>query len=140
MLRAVLVFLSLCGLSFQAIADEREAVEKRIKPIGQVQIEGDESTKIKATPAVTKKTTSVNKKMDGETVYKKHCVTCHGAGVAGAPKAHDKAAWATRVKQGLPTLLKHATNGLNAMPPKGTCMECTSADLEAAIKFMLPKK
>ena len=29
----------------------------------------------------------------GESVYKAACVACHGAGIAGAPKLGDKAAW-----------------------------------------------
>ncbi|MEZ5540196.1 MAG: c-type cytochrome [Pseudomonadales bacterium] len=75
----------------------------------------------------------------GEEVYKKSCITCHGAGVAGAPKAHDDAAWAPRVAKGKDTLYKHAEVGFNAMPPKGLCMDCSSDELKAAVDFMLGK-
>lgn len=73
--------------------------------------------------------------MTGEQVYDKHCKMCHDAGVAGAPKHGDKAAWAARVKQGDQVLFDHAKNGFKAMPPKGTCAECTDAELKAAIKY-----
>ena len=53
------------------------------------------------------------------------------------PKIGDKAAWAPRIAQGMDTLLKHATEGLRAMPPKGACMDCSEADLKAAIEYMV---
>ena len=34
---------------------------------------------------------------DGKKVYDSGCVACHGAGIAGAPKFGDKAAWAPRI-------------------------------------------
>jgi cytochrome c5 len=49
----------------------------------------------------------------------------------------DAAAWAPRIAQGMDTLLTHATNGLNAMPPKGLCMECSADDLKAVIEYMV---
>jgi cytochrome c5 len=30
---------------------------------------------------------------EGKAVYDKACTVCHSMGVAGAPKAHDTAAW-----------------------------------------------
>jgi cytochrome c5 len=68
--------------------------------------------------------------------YNKTCAACHATGAAGAPKAGDKAAWAPRVKQGDAVLLKHAKEGIRAMPPKGLCMDCTDADFKALIKYM----
>ena len=55
--------------------------------------------------------------------YQSACVACHGAGIAGAPKVGDKAAWGPRLAQGKATLYKHAIEGFNGktgvMPPKG---------------------
>jgi cytochrome c5 len=60
---------------------------------------------------------------DGATAYNSGCNACHAAGVAGAPKVGDKAAWGPRIAQGKATLYKHALEGLNrgqgVMPPKG---------------------
>jgi cytochrome c5 len=60
------------------------------------------------------------------------------AGVAGAPKAHDEAMWKPRVDaKGIDGLLNSVNNGLNAMPPKGMCMDCTPGEYKALIEFMI---
>lgn len=74
---------------------------------------------------------------DGKAIYEQSCKVCHAAGVAGAPKLGDKETWAPRIAQGDAKLLENAINGLNAMPPKGTCMNCSDEDLAAAISFMV---
>jgi cytochrome c5 len=74
---------------------------------------------------------------DGQQIYQTACQACHATGVAGAPKLGDKEAWAPRIAQGMDTMLANATNGKNAMPPKGTCASCTEADLKAAIEYMV---
>ncbi|RMG28121.1 MAG: cytochrome c5 family protein [Gammaproteobacteria bacterium] len=75
----------------------------------------------------------------GEKIFKTKCFVCHGTGAAGAPKVGDKKAWAPRIAKGIDTLLKHAKNGYNAMPPKGTCMECSDEDLKSTIEYMISK-
>jgi len=72
----------------------------------------------------------------GKTVYDSTCVACHGAGVAGAPKLGDKAAWAPRIAQGLATLQNSAIHGKNAMPPKGGST-APDADIKAAVEYMV---
>lgn len=76
---------------------------------------------------------------DGKTTYDKFCVACHSAAVAPvlkSPLAHDAAQWAPRLAKGMDALVASVTNGLNAMPPKGTCNDCSAADFKAAIEFM----
>ncbi|MGI2261669.1 c-type cytochrome [Shewanella sp. GXUN23E] len=73
---------------------------------------------------------------DGEAVYNKACQVCHAMGVAGAPKAHDAAAWEPRLAQGLDTLVATVKAGKNAMPPGGMCTDCTDEDYKNAIEFM----
>jgi cytochrome c5 len=51
----------------------------------------------------------------GEDVYKAQCTTCHAAGVAGAPKLGDSAAWSARIASGLDTLVNSALKGKGAM-------------------------
>jgi cytochrome c5 len=75
--------------------------------------------------------------MSGEEIYKTKCQVCHAAGVAGAPKLGDKEAWAPRIAQGMDTLVQHAITGLKAMPPKGTCMDCTDEQLKSAVEYMV---
>jgi cytochrome c5 len=69
-------------------------------------------------------------------LYNQSCATCHAAGVLGAPKSGDKAAWAPRLKQGMPTLVSHTKNGFKNMPARGLCDSCTDADYMALIKLM----
>lgn len=74
---------------------------------------------------------------DGQQTYQSSCQACHATGAAGAPKLGDKEAWAPRIAQGMDTLLKNATEGLRAMPPKGACAACTEDDLKGAIEYMV---
>ena len=48
---------------------------------------------------------------NGKELFEQTCSACHGQGIAGAPKAGDKAAWAPRIAEGKPTLYQHALNG-----------------------------
>lgn len=73
----------------------------------------------------------------GEEIYNAKCSVCHAAGIAGAPKFGDAAAWAPRAEKGIDALLATALTGINAMPPKGTCMDCSDAELKASIQYML---
>jgi len=73
----------------------------------------------------------------GGKVFNSFCVACHLHGVAGAPKLGNSADWLPRKEKGMPTLLKHAIEGLNAMPPKGMCSNCSDEEIQAAIQFML---
>lgn len=69
--------------------------------------------------------------------YASKCSVCHATGVAGSPKFGDKAAWATRIGQGIDALLATVIAGKGAMPPKGTCVDCSDADLKTAVEFMV---
>lgn len=72
----------------------------------------------------------------GEEIVKTVCATCHEAGVAGAPKMGDKAAWAPRIKQGLQTLVQSAVKGKGAMPPKGGNASLSDEDVARAVAFL----
>jgi len=73
----------------------------------------------------------------GKSIYDTACVACHAAGVANAPKFGDKAAWAPRVKTGMDTLYTSVIKGKGAMPPKGTAMAASDADIKAAVDYMV---
>ena len=78
--------------------------------------------------------------VDGEGVYKKACVTCHGTGLAGAPKLGDAADWGPRIAQGEALLFEHATKGFTGkkgmMPPKGGFVTLSDDEVRAAITYM----
>lgn len=101
-----------------------EAVTIRIQPVAHVEIAAS--------------ATGPKGIRTGEEIVNGICATCHLAGVAGAPKIGDKAAWAPRLGQGLEGLAKSATTGKNAMPPKGGA-DLSPAELTRAIVFMTNK-
>ena len=72
----------------------------------------------------------------GKKLYESTCVACHGAGVAGAPKFGDKAAWAPRLAAGFDEVLKIATTGKGAMPPKGGS-SASDAEFKAAVEYLV---
>ena len=72
----------------------------------------------------------------GKKVYESVCMACHDSGAAGAPKFGDKAAWAPRVGKGLDEVVKVATKGLNAMPPKGG-FAGSDEEFRAAVEYMV---
>ena len=76
---------------------------------------------------------------DGMAIYNRACLACHMTGAANAPKLGDKAAWEPRVAKGMDALMQSAINGVpgTAMPPRGTCADCSDDDLKAAIEYMV---
>jgi cytochrome c5 len=72
-------------------------------------------------------------------IYDAYCFVCHGTGWQGAPIAATSD-WDPRKAKGIETLLKSALEGLNGMPPKGTCTECSTDDLRAAIELMMEEQ
>lgn len=82
---------------------------------------------------------SVNAR-DAQELYNKSCIACHASGAAGAPKTGDVAAWTPRLAKGMDKMVASAKTGINAMPPKGMCMDCTDAEFKALIQFMSVKK
>jgi cytochrome c5 len=80
---------------------------------------------------------SAGGKPDGAKVYAAGCNACHAAGVAGAPKFGDKAAWAPRIQQGINALTASVIKGKGAMPPKGGQSNASEADIRAAVEYMV---
>jgi len=73
----------------------------------------------------------------GKKIYGSACVACHVAGVAGAPKFGDKAAWAPLIAQGIDALTASVIKGKGAMPPRGAAGGASDADLRAAVEYMV---
>ena len=115
----------------QAQEMSEEAIKDRIKPVGSVHVAGDEAQG-EAAGGGGGGTRS------GEVVYNNACVACHGAGVLGAPKMQVAVDWQPRLdERGFDMLLENAINGYNAMPPKGTCGDCSDDEIKAAIEYMI---
>lgn len=103
-----------------------DAIAERIKPVGDVYLAGSEP--VSAEPTGPR---------DGAKVYGTFCIACHASGVSGAPIKGNADQWAPRIAQGIDVLKTHAINGLNMMPPKGTCMDCSDDEIVAAIEHMI---
>jgi len=119
-------------------------VAERIKPFGQVAVAGqDNSAMTIAAPAGAEETkaTAAALPANGEETYHAVCSACHGAGVGGAPKFGDKAAWAPRIAQGADTLHKHAIEGLQGkagfMPAKGGRADLPDDLVKEAVDYMV---
>jgi cytochrome c5 len=102
-----------------------EAVAARIQPVARVEFAAA------AGPRALR---------SGEEVFKQVCSACHAQGVAGAPKAGDKAAWAPRIQKGLAGLVKSAIDGLQTpkgvMPPRGGDASLADSEVTAAVVYM----
>ena len=132
-LAIILVIIAINLTSEVSEYKPEEVVLENIKPVGQVYVAGESEPEPEPAAAAT----AAAGPKSGDEVYNSSCVTCHGTGVAGAPKLGDAAVWAPRIAKGMDTLMSNATNGLNAMPPKGLCMACSDAELQAAVEYMV---
>lgn len=72
----------------------------------------------------------------GEAIYNSTCAACHGTGAAGAPKFGDAGAWGARIAQGYDTVVKHAIEGLRAMPAKGGNPDLDDVEVARAVVYM----
>lgn len=130
-LAAQAAVLALWAAGAQAATDE--AIAERLKPVGGVCIQGQECAA--AAPGAA---AAGGGARSGADVYAKFCTACHSTGLLNAPVTGDTASWQARAdeKGGLDALLQNAITGINAMPPKGTCGDCTDEELEDAIQHM----
>jgi len=100
------------------------AVIKRIEPVGAV------SLKDASAPQTAK---------SGEQVVNEICIACHGTGALGSPKIGDAGAWGPRISQGYDLLVKHAIEGLRAMPARGGNGDLSDIEVAAAVVYMANK-
>ncbi len=123
-LTAVVVPFSKKGEKSAADAGGADQADSRIQSVARFEL-------AKATPA------AATGPKDGATVYNSVCGACHGTGVACAPKAGDKAAWAPRIAQGNDTLYKNAIAGKNAMQPKGGAADLSDDEIKGAVNHLV---
>jgi cytochrome c5 len=116
-------------------------VEERIQPVARVAIAGQDNTALAPPAAAPAVAATAAADLTGEQIYNQACVACHGAGVAGAPKLGDKAAWAPRIAQGMDTLHKHALQGFQGkagyMPPKGGRTDLSDQSVMNGVDYII---
>ncbi|MDP6968020.1 MAG: c-type cytochrome [Gammaproteobacteria bacterium] len=127
--------MSLTAITAQADHNSEHSIAARIGKVGSVCVEGEECkapvAAASAAPAVASGPRS------GADVYTAACSACHSTGAAGAPKLGDAGAWAPRIAKGTDTLITNAINGINGMPARGLCMDCSDDEIKAAVEHMV---
>jgi cytochrome c5 len=119
------------------------SVVERTKPFARVAVAGADNSALKIeAPAQTAAAVLAVPK-DGPALYEAVCKTCHGTGLAGAPKFGDHAAWAPRIAEGKPTLYEHALKGFQGksgvMPPKGGRSDLSDDLIKSGVDYMVQK-
>lgn len=139
-IRAVQVAVLLGGL-FVGLAMAKQAKDMdeaghneiidRIKPVGSLCVTGDEC-------AAGGGVAVVSGPRSGEQIYNSYCTVCHAVGILNAPKKGDKHAWGKRMADSgsFAAMLENSLTGIRAMPPKGTCADCSNDELSGAIEYM----
>jgi cytochrome c5 len=120
-------------------------VEQRVSPFAKEAVSGQDNTAlaIKADEGSAQPAAAGTAEMPktGEALFQQTCSACHGAGIAGAPKAGDKAAWAPRIAKGMPTLYDHAEKGFQGsagvMPAKGGRTDAPDDLVKQAVDYMV---
>lgn len=101
-----------------------EAVARRIAPVAGFELVDANAPKVFKT---------------GEQVFATVCTACHTAGVAGAPKMGDNAAWAPFIKAGFDEMMKVALHGKGGMPAKGGNPALSDYEVARAVVYMANK-
>lgn len=126
-----------------------EAVARRLMPVARIAIAGGtapEAAAEAAAPTASAEpaaatapaaTVAAAAPASRPAVYTRSCTACHQAGVAGAPKTGDNAAWAPLAAKGIDALTASVVNGKGAMPPRGTARTASDAELREAVAYML---
>lgn len=120
-------------------------VEQRISPFAKEAVAGQDNAALAIKPdaAATAQAGAGSAEMPktGEALFQQTCSACHGAGIAGAPKAGDKAAWAPRIAKGMPALYDHAEKGFQGssgvMPAKGGRTDAPDDLVKQAVDYMV---
>lgn len=138
----------------QADPVAKAAIAERIAPVAKLAIAGEDNSALSAPdqagepgqaaepgqPA-QQAAAAPSKELTGAEVYNMACVACHGAGIAGAPKYGDAAAWAPRIAKGLDTLHKHSIEGFHGdagfMPAKGGRIDLSDQAVMNAADYMV---
>lgn len=74
---------------------------------------------------------------DPQQAYMASCFACHNSGAGGAPNPNNADDWTARLEKGMDAVMNNVINGVNAMPAKGLCFNCTNEDLRAIVDYMV---
>jgi cytochrome c5 len=112
-----------------------KVVQQNIAPFAHVAVAGKDNSAL-AVVTVAANAPAADVPATGEEAFNKVCTTCHTAGINGAPKIGDHAAWAPRIAQGKDMLYKDAIGGKGNMPPRGGTT-WPDATIRLAVDYMV---
>lgn len=110
-------------------AVSKDAIAERLKPVGDVCLQGQDCGGAAPAPAAGGKSP--------EDLYASACAACHNTGAAGAPKKGDAGAWAPRISAGMDSLYNSALNGKGAMPPKGGNASLSDDEVKSIVDYIV---
>ena len=132
----VINLLSLSGGRIFAGTVE-QAVSERTKPIGSLCMAGDTCAAV----ARPESRSLVLGERTGKEIYDTKCMMCHASGAGGAPivgtNDTSNKAWTPRINKGIETLFANSIAGINGMPAKGLCNDCSDNEIKATVCYMV---
>ena len=130
------------GVDEDAVARKQATkVSANTVPVGVVNVLDETAEGVEVATVATVATSEEPADM-GLRVYNGLCISCHN-GLPNIPRVGDKAAWASRIAQGMALLYERAIKGfiseggVIAMPPRGGNMNLTDEEVKAAVDYMV---
>jgi cytochrome c5 len=122
----IAAYFSLLGSSNKLPIAMSECSSESVIPNSQVSIA--QKTETSSTPARI-----------GSAIYQSTCQACHSNGSSSIPQIGNKKEWKIRLAKGTDVLIQHAIQGFNAMPPNGTCFDCSETEIKGAVEYIVTK-
>ena len=134
MVRVVLVALGLTMAgTLWAQQSRNQQVSERISSVDNVCMAGEECA---AAGTATMAQAGTDFSVDG--TYEQYCAMCHNTGMAGAPELGADDFWSERLDEvGFETIVTNAIDGVNAMPPRGMCNDCSDTEIGELVEYLL---
>lgn len=116
----------------------KERIAERTQPDFQVVTDADNLQQVAASPASGSGSDGGGESASLEGTYKQVCASCHGTGMAGAPKTGEAGPWQARLDdKGLETLYDNAINGFKGMPAKGGRADLSDDRVKELVDYIL---
>lgn len=128
-------FMATAFVGMAVAASLEEQILERIYPVGDVCVAGQECGEGGGAAAAA--AAAGGEPRAGDAVYSAACAACHDTGAAGAPVTGNAGDWEPRLAKGQETLVEHAIQGFNAMPPMGGCGACSEEEVAAAVDHII---
>lgn len=133
---SALSLLAVSAFPVAAMASNADDIQQRVKKVGKLNIGDAAAPAPAATAPAQSSENAAPAQINGADLYQASCFACHGTGAAGAPILGQADVWAPRIANGEATLIDHAINGLNAMPPRGGTT-LNDDEIKAVVAYMI---